>query len=296
MGSYTEYRPENTTESSGDEEGMSQEAKLIQLLQEQLEFMKSERQEERQRHQEERLEERQRHQEERQRHEEERKMFLQALKDSSKENKGDTAKLKGKTECTNFPSIPSFQAFDSTSELWSDYWTRFTAFIGAHSIPEAKMASVFLTNQSPTIFKLLSNLASQKSPAKNVNDLTFNEIGEYMKDQFDPKRFVIRERFNFWSSMRRKPGETIQELAAQIRQDAVTCDFPSIRDPQDEAMRTRFICSVNNEAILKSLFKYKDDELTFSKAIQIGIETEEAAKVAKETVYGPNQNQSDRLQ
>ena len=76
-----------------------------------------------------------------------------------------------------------------------------------------------------------------------------------MKDQFDPKRFVIRERFNFWSSMRRKPGKTIQELAAQIRQDAVTCDFPSIRDPQDEAMRTRFICSVNNEAILKSLFK-----------------------------------------
>ena len=47
-----------------------------------------------------------------------------------------------------------------------------------------------------------------------------------------------------------------------IRQDAVTCDFPSIKAPLDEAMRTRFMCSLNNEAVLKALFKVKDDELT----------------------------------
>ena len=37
--------------------------------------------------------------------------------------------------------------------------------------------------------------------------------------------------------MQRKPGETLQELVARIRQDAATCDFPSIKDPQDEALR-----------------------------------------------------------
>ena len=88
--------------------------------------------------------------------------------------------------------------------------------------------------------------------------------------------------------MQRKPGETIQELAASIRHDA---DFPSIKDPQDEAMRTRFLCSVNNETVLKALFKVKDDELTFTKALQIAQETEKAAKVAKETVYGAKQIQ-----
>ena len=31
----------------------------------------------------------------------------------------------------------------------------------------------------------------------------------------------------------------------------------------------------------------KDDELTFAKAIQSAIETEDAAKVAKATMYGP---------
>ena len=46
------------------------------------------------------------------------------------------------------------------------------------------------------------------------------------------------------------------------------------------------MCSVNNEAVLKALFKVKDDELSFAKALQIAQETEEAAKVAKETGYG----------
>ena len=57
-------------------------------------------------------------------------------------------------------------------------------------------------------------------------------------------------------------------------------------------MRTRFICSINNEAVLKALFKVKDDELTFARAIEIAIETEDAAKVAKETVYGPHLNEN----
>ena len=81
--------------------------------------------------------------------------------------------------------------------------------------------------------------------------------------------------------MERKPGVTIQELAARIRQDATTCAFIDITDPLDEALRTRFICSVNNEAVLKALFKVKDNELNFNKAIRVAQETEEAAKVAK---------------
>ena len=52
--------------------------------------------------------------------------------------------------------------------------------------------------------------------------------------------------------MDRKPGKTIQELVARIRQDAVTCDFASIQDPLDKAFCTRFICSINNKAVLKA--------------------------------------------
>ena len=52
-------------------------------------------------------------------------------------------------------------------------------------------------------------------------------------------------------------------------------------------MRTRFICSMDNVADVKVLFKPKDDddELTFTKAIRIALKTEEAARVVKEMIY-----------
>uniref|UniRef100_A0A5S6Q4R9 Uncharacterized protein n=1 Tax=Trichuris muris TaxID=70415 RepID=A0A5S6Q4R9_TRIMR len=59
-------------------------------------------------------------------------------------------------------SVPSFPAFDPTSELWKEYWARFKTFAGANSIPAEKLAQVFLTNQTTTTFKLLSTLAFQQ--------------------------------------------------------------------------------------------------------------------------------------
>ena len=187
----------------------------------------------------------------------------------------------------NVPTpMASFQPFDSTSELWTDYLARFRTFVTANSIPDNKQAQIFLTNQSNSVYKMLSNLAAQQQPVKSIHELTMNDIQTFMAEQFDPKRFVVRERFKFWSDMKRKPGETIPELASRIRQDAATCDFQSIKDPLDEALQTKFICSVDNEAVLKTLFKLKDDELKFSNAIRVAQEVEEAAKVAKETVHG----------
>jgi hypothetical protein len=185
-------------------------------------------------------------------------------------------------------ALPAFCPFDPTAELWKDYWSRFTTYVEAHGVEATRITHVFLTNQSPVVYKTLANMANQQSPAKEVNSLSIKEIEAYMSEQFHPKRYVVRERFKFWTTMDRKPGETIQELAARIRQDAVTCDFPSITDPLNEAMRTRFLCSIKNEAVLKAVFKVKDDELTFARAIEIATETEEAAKVAKETVHGQN--------
>ncbi len=68
-------------------------------------------------------------------------------------------------------AIPSFPAFDPSTELWSDYWSRFQTFIGANSIPDSKIAQVFLTNQSKVVYKQLSDLASQQTPKQDVNNL-----------------------------------------------------------------------------------------------------------------------------
>lgn len=130
-----------------------------------------------------------------------------------------------KTANTPLANFPAFTPFDATSELWSDYWERFLTYAGAHSVPENKRAQVFLTNQTSVTYKLLSSYATQLSPSKAINELTMQQIQEYMKSQFDPTIYIVRERYKFWSDMKRKPGETIHELAARIRQDVVTCNL-----------------------------------------------------------------------
>jgi len=44
------------------------------------------------------------------------------------------------------------------------------------------------------VYKFLSNLAAQETPPRGINDLSMEQIVAYMKVQFDPTRFVIRER------------------------------------------------------------------------------------------------------
>jgi len=51
----------------------------------------------------------------------------------------------GKAATSAPPAMPTFRSFDSTAELFSDYWARFTAFAGAHSIPSEKKAQSFLS-------------------------------------------------------------------------------------------------------------------------------------------------------
>ena len=85
--------------------------------------------------------------------------------------------------------------------------------------------------------------------------------------------------------MQRKQGETVPELVTRIRKDAAKCYFDAIKNPQDKAMWTRFICSIGNEAVLKAISKVFDKGLTFSKAVKIVQDTKVAVKAAKEQRY-----------
>ena len=88
----------------------------------------------------------------------------------------------------NAAALPAFTPFDPAAELWKDYWSRFTTYVEAHGVEESRTAHVFLTNQSPVVYKTLANMASQQSPAKDVNSLTIKEIETCMLEQFHPKR------------------------------------------------------------------------------------------------------------
>ena len=180
---------------------------------------------------------------------------------------------------------PPFPAFDSTAELWKDYLLRFETFVNANSVPDEKKALVFLTNQTSGTYKLITNYALQQDLPTTANAMKFSDITDFMSSHYDPTQFTVRERYKFWSTIKKKPGETPTELAGRVRQMATTCDFPAIKNPLDEAMRTCFICAINNEAILKSVFREKEEKLTFAKAVEIATEVEETAKTAKAQVY-----------
>ena len=61
----------------------------------------------------------------------------------------------------NVPTpMASFQPFDSTSELWTDYLARFRTFVTDNSIPDNKQAQIFLTNQSTSLTPFTKCLAT----------------------------------------------------------------------------------------------------------------------------------------
>ena len=88
-------------------------------------------------------------------------------------------------------AIPSFSPFDPAKELWVDYLPRFETFCEASAVPDDRRAKVFLTNQTPEHYRLLTNLATQQATPKKANELTF-----FMATQFDAKKYVVHRTFS----------------------------------------------------------------------------------------------------
>ena len=53
---------------------------------------------------------------------------------------GETAKREQPSLSVPAAAIPSFVPFDATVELWTDYSARFQTFLGANSVPAEKRA------------------------------------------------------------------------------------------------------------------------------------------------------------
>ena len=89
-----------------------------------------------------------RHEEQERRHEEQIKVLREIIDKRSLSfgNEGTTPTTSTAVATSNIP------AFDSSTELWSDYWSRFCTYSTAHSVPESKQPKVFLTNQTSTIY------------------------------------------------------------------------------------------------------------------------------------------------
>ncbi|XP_067949821.1 AT-rich binding protein-like [Watersipora subatra] len=173
----------------------TQTEQLIQLLTQQM-ALQREQMEQQRRQQEEQLEQQRKQQREQlEQQKEENRQLIKLLMQTTKIKAGETT--------------PNFTAFDPNTELWTDYLLRFWTFIGANSITEDRVPQMFLTNQSKVIYKQLTDWSDQQTPKKEVNKLTIEDIENYMMIQYNPRTFIVRERYRYWSNMKRNPEETI---------------------------------------------------------------------------------------
>ena len=183
-------------------------------------------------------------------------------------------------------STTSFHSFDASVELWQDYLQRFELHCKAFGKSQQK-SSYFLSCQNHVVFKQLEALAIQKK--KDITSSDWSTIKAYMSEVYDPKKYVVKERYLFWSSMGRKTGESVQQLADRARRLAATCDFASVTDPLDEALKLWFICSIQSKDVLKSLLSKKEDELTFERCVEEASRIESTAAAAREAEAKPKQ-------
>ena len=171
-----------------------------------------------------------------------------------------------------------FRPFDSQTELWPDYLERFETHCKAFSSQQQKVP-YFLDCQTEQVYKQLQAMAESKR--KKITDQNWSTICSYMQDIFDVKKFVLSERWQFWKSVGRKGGETINQLADRARRLAATCDFRSIKDPLDASLTLWFLCSIQNKSTVKAILSMDLENLTFDKAVTEASRIEDMEKIAK---------------
>ncbi|XP_039629428.1 uncharacterized protein LOC120541637 [Polypterus senegalus] len=162
--------------------------------------------------------------------------------------------------------------FDENVEQWTTYIERFETFALANDIGEDKLVPVLLTVIGRTTYGLLRSLLAPEKP----RDKTFDQIKAVLQQHFSPKPLVITERFRF-HKRNQAEGESVSQYVAVLKKLSEHCEFGAYLE---EALRDRFVCGLNNEAIQKRLLT--EVALTYKKAVEIAISMEMVARESQQ--------------
>ena len=121
-------------------------------------------------------------------------------------------------------ATPTFSPFDSTSELWQVIGRGFSPLRELMLFQMTAKRRFFSPTSRRQCTSYFQTLLHKKRRRGKSTILRWIRSWRTWGMQFDPTRFVIRQRFKFWTTMQRRPGESIEELDAGICQAAATCD------------------------------------------------------------------------
>ena len=177
------------------------------------------------------------------------------------------------------PTLPfgRLEEFSPEAGPLSAYLERVEIFFAANSVADEKKVPVFLNAIGATVYSTLRDLLAPENPIT----MSFADIVAALKAHYEPKSLVIVERFHF-HKREQAPGESIAEYVAELRRLAAKCAFANYLD---EALRDRFVCGLNSEAVQKRLLG--ESGLTIAKAVEIAQNMEAAHNNAQAMKSAP---------
>ncbi|KAJ8417500.1 hypothetical protein AAFF_G00223430 [Aldrovandia affinis] len=169
-------------------------------------------------------------------------------------------------------AIGHMDSFDSTVEDWTTYVERVEQYCLANEVESERKVAVLLSVMGAKTYNLLRSLIAPAKPATK----TFDQIVETLKRHLNPTPLVIAERFRFHKRNQSR-AESVSEYMAELRRLAEHCQFG---EGLSDALRDWLVCGLHNEGVQKRLLT--EDNLTLTRALEIAISVETAAKDAGE--------------
>ena len=172
--------------------------------------------------------------------------------------------------------VGTLEEFDPKGDSMAAYIERALMYLDANNVPQNKKAATLLSAIGKNTFHMLRNLMA---PAK-LQDQSFEDIVKALLDHYEPKQLVIAERFNF-NRRQQGPSESVADYVAELRRLSMKCEFGPFLD---DALRDRFVCGLQNEAVQKKLLL--ESKLTFPRAVEIAQNMEAAASKTRQLHEG----------
>ena len=163
--------------------------------------------------------------------------------------------------------------FNAAQESFETYVERMKLAFKVAKVGEDIQKEAFLAVIGPATYGILRDLVSPSKPS----DKTLDELITVLERHLSPQPLVIAERFQFHTRVQGE-GEDISAFILALRKLSSTCDFGNFLD---QALRDRLVCGLKDPAIQKKLLAESKD-LTFSKAGEISLGMESAAKKARD--------------
>ena len=154
------------------------------------------------------------------------------------------------------PTYGRLGPFRQETDSLKAYVERAKIYFEANDIPQAKQATVFLSELGEKTYGILRNLMSPDLP----KDKSLDQIIEALEKHYEPKRVVIAQRFHF-HRRNQLPNESIADYVAELRRLSTHCNFGATLT---EALRDRLVCGLRSDSIQKKLLSMEN--LTFKSA------------------------------